>query len=194
MLGKGHPFHIADLPRGRLRDRLESLPWDARERAVRWLHRFTFPAHDLESMEIDDDGAVRYVEPLPELCDEPPCPAPGEEVFAEGPGGDEPEFAAGASAVDDVFALHSRPGSPNVVYLDFDGHVISGTAWNGSTDPLYAKAFDLDGNPGSFSASERAAIAEIWHRLAEDLAPFDIDVTTEEPPSFDRYTGHVLIT
>ena len=30
--------------------------------------------------------------------------------------------------------------------------------------------------------------------MAEDLAPFDIDVTTEEPSSFDRYTGHVLIT
>ncbi|MGB5764622.1 MAG: PKD domain-containing protein, partial [Sedimenticolaceae bacterium] len=194
MMGKGHPFTVADLPRGRLRERLESIPWTAREQAMRWLHRFRFPADDLESMEIDDDGAVRYVEPAPILCDEPPCTGAGVPAWAEGPGIDEPEFAAGGSAADDAFLLHSRPGSPNVVFLDFDGLVITGTSWNGATDPLEAKPFDLDGNPGDFSPGERAAIAEIWHRLAEDLAPFDIDVTTEEPASFDRYTGRILIT
>jgi hypothetical protein len=32
------------------------------------------------------------------------------------------------------------------------------------------------------------------HRIAEDYAPFDVDVTTEAPASFGPITGHVLIT
>ena len=42
--------------------------------------------------------------------------------------------------------------------------------------------------------TEAAAIAEIWHRVAEDYAAFDIDVTTEEPASFGPTVGRVLIT
>jgi len=35
---------------------------------------------------------------------------------------------------------------------------------------------------------------DIWHRVSEDLAIFDIDVTTEEPSSFSSRTGHLLVT
>jgi hypothetical protein len=38
-----------------------------------------------------------------------------------------------------------------------------------------------DGNPGAFSASELAAILAIFRGVAEDYAPFDVDITTEEP-------------
>jgi hypothetical protein len=34
----------------------------------------------------------------------------------------------------------------------------------------------------------------IWQRMAEDFAPFDVDITTEEPSSFDSRTGRCLIT
>ncbi len=185
MFGKGHPFDTGDLPPGRTRDRLDALPVPARERALDWLHRFDFPEADLDALQIDDEGGVFYADPVP------PAPASGEE---EGPGTDAPATEPAANAADNAFTLHSRIDAANVVYLDFDGHVISGTAWNSSTDPLYAKPFDLDGDPSTFSAAERAAIAEIWHRVAEDFAPFDIDVTTEEPVVFDGYTGRVLIT
>ena len=103
-----------------------------------------------------------------------------------------------------TFALHSRPGSRRVVYLDFDGHTISGTAWNGATaGPCYADAYDSDGVPGSFSQAELEAISGVWARVAEDYAPFDVDVTTADPgPSaitrsslFDqRYGTRVLVT
>lgn len=33
----------------------------------------------------------------------------------------------------------------------------------------------------TLSSSERASIAEIWARVAEDFAPFDVDVTTDDP-------------
>ncbi len=187
MLGKGQAFSTWDLPPGRVRSRLESLPFGSRQRGLKWLRRFKFPAADLETMHVDDEGGVLYAEPVPDL----PEFAPDHEHSSDA-GGGFPE-PAGAAA-DDAFVLHSRPNAPHVLYLDFDGHVISGTAWNSSHDPLYAEPFDLDGDPSGFNDAERAAIAEIWHRVAEDFAPFDIDVTTEEPLNFDAHTGRVLIT
>lgn len=84
----------------------------------------------------------------------------------------------------DTFKLHSRPGARRIVYLDFDGHVTRGTSWNsgftGGAD-ITSPAFDTDGNAGAFSDAERTAIQDIWRRVAEDYAPFDVDVTTEEP-------------
>jgi PKD repeat protein len=41
--------------------------------------------------------------------------------------------------------------------------------------------FDQDGDPNTFNESERAAIQGIWKRVAEDYAPFAIDVTTQDP-------------
>jgi len=38
-----------------------------------------------------------------------------------------------------------------------------------------------DGNVGSFSASELADILTIWRSVSEDYAPFNVDVTTEDP-------------
>jgi hypothetical protein len=99
-----------------------------------------------------------------------------------------------AISASQTFLLHSRPGAPNVIYLDFDGHTITGTGWNSTTDPLVAKPYDIDGTPGGFGSEELARIGEIWHRVAEDLAPFNIDVTTEEPAAFGSNVGRVLIT
>lgn len=81
-----------------------------------------------------------------------------------------------------AFALHSNPGANRVIFLDFDGHTLSGTAWNNSTGgDCYAEPFDSDSNPTSFSTSERNNIINTWRRVAEDFAPFDVDVTTEDP-------------
>ncbi len=88
---------------------------------------------------------------------------------------------AGAGA----FQLHSRPTATKVIYLDFDGHVTANTAWNSSNPTITTTAYDTDGNPASFSASEQANILEIWQRVAECYSPFDIDVTTEAPTIAD---------
>ena len=83
----------------------------------------------------------------------------------------------------DSFTLHSRPGAAHVAYLDFDGHVTNGTPWNNSFGAnLVTPPFDLDGNPESFNDAELQRINNIWERVAEDFAPFDVNVTTEEPP------------
>jgi hypothetical protein len=49
------------------------------------------------------------------------------------------------------------------------------------------------GNPYDFDSVERDEISLIWARVAEDYAPFDVDVTTEEPATFDAYTVHCAI-
>jgi hypothetical protein len=84
----------------------------------------------------------------------------------------------------ETFLLHSKRGSARTIYLDFDGHTISGTRWNddfnGGRD-IIAPPWDIDGNPAAFGAIEQASIQEVWFRVAEDYAAFDVDVTTEFP-------------
>lgn len=107
--------------------------------------------------------------------------------------------------VEQTFVLHSRPGSKRKIYLDFNGHTTTGSAWNTSygIDPIVSPAFDLDGLPGTFSANEIAVIQNIWRRVAEDYAAFDVDVTTEQPTADqmtrlsstdDTYGARALIT
>ena len=115
------------------------------------------------------------------------------------------ELEPPAQAVADPFALHSKPGSQHVIFLDFDGASVSGTAWNQSY-PLPAgthPAWTLDADATTFSTTERDAIASIWARVSEDYAPFDVDVTTQDPgaAAIDRtsstdptYGTRVLIT
>jgi len=83
----------------------------------------------------------------------------------------------------DAFTLQSRPGAKRVIYLDFDGATLSGTVWNAnftggtcSTGP-----YDTDANPATFSDAERYDVIDIWRRVAEDYAPFDVNVTTVDP-------------
>jgi PKD repeat protein len=79
-----------------------------------------------------------------------------------------------------TFLLHSRPGATKVIYLDFNGRTMTGTAWKaGATFTI--PPYDIDGNPLAFSNAEKTNIQDIWRRVAEDYAPFDVDVTTEDP-------------
>lgn len=85
----------------------------------------------------------------------------------------------------DVFALHSRPETGLVVFLDFTGHATTGDYWNGSydIDPIVSAPYDIDGDTGSYSDAERQRIHDVWAAVADDFAPFDVDVTTEDPGS-----------
>ncbi|MFT3818244.1 MAG: PKD domain-containing protein [Rubrivivax sp.] len=83
--------------------------------------------------------------------------------------------------LDQTFVLHSRPGAKRTIYLNFKGATISGTAWNSGGTTITALPYDLDGLPYSFNTAELQRIQYIWQRVAEDYAPFDVDVTTEAP-------------
>jgi len=117
--------------------------------------------------------------------------AGGELLFVDDTVGQQAELAQEADAVvpgttgafatvptADAFALHSRPGASRVIYLDFDGYATPGAKWSGTPGPAYS----LDADPSSFSTSERQVIIDVWRHVAEDFAPFAIDVTTQEPP------------
>ncbi len=77
--------------------------------------------------------------------------------------------------------LQSRPGSANVLYLDYWGGTLTDSYWNAnytSNAPINYTAFDRDGDPGSFSSSERYSMWLAWREVVEDFAPFDINITT----------------
>jgi len=104
-------------------------------------------------------------------------------LLAAGQGSSE---AAGASAsfpYSETFVLHSRPGANRVIYLDFDGHAVSGTAWNANYSggaAFTAVAYDTDGL-ATFSTAEQDVVQSVWQRVAEDYSAFDVDVTTQDP-------------
>ncbi|MBH9553275.1 PKD domain-containing protein [Inhella gelatinilytica] len=85
--------------------------------------------------------------------------------------------------LEQTFLLHSRPGAQRTIYLNFKGATLVGTAWNGSASSITALPYDLDGLPYSFNSTELQRIQGIWQRVAEDYAPFDVNVTTEAPPA-----------
>lgn len=92
--------------------------------------------------------------------------------------------AAPPFPVSQTFKLHSRPTAAKKIYLDFDGHVTSGTGWNQDFTngaDIVSAPFDQDGNPATFGQGEHESIQVCWMRVAEDFAPFDVDVTTEDP-------------
>jgi hypothetical protein len=85
-------------------------------------------------------------------------------------------------AQDDVPALHSLPGAATKIFLDFDGHYED--QW-GSTNHIDIVGFNLEGACNQFSQRELDVIKDVWRAVAEDFVPFDIDVTTVDPGSFD---------
>ncbi|MFC1720418.1 hypothetical protein ACFL00_04690 [Pseudomonadota bacterium] len=180
--GKGHPRFSRDLPPGRLKNRLESLPPQAAAAAMKALQEIEFTGGDLETLRLDDRGGVYFEDTL----------LPDAALVEQAAAATTPALAVPSTTLADAFKLHSRPGASKTVFIDFDGHVFSNTAWGNGT--YSAQPYDLDGNGATFNDTERSRIAEIWHRVAEDLSPFNIDVTTEEPASFDRYTGRILVT
>jgi len=85
--------------------------------------------------------------------------------------------------LDQTFLLQSRPGASKTLYLDFNGHVITGTGWNNAAGVgvMYAAPWSADADRTSFSDSEKRDIQAMWRQVAEDYAPFDINVTTQDP-------------
>jgi subtilisin-like proprotein convertase family protein len=91
--------------------------------------------------------------------------------------------AGGLVEMEEAFTLHSRPGSQNIIFLDFDGHITRGTPWNEGEVPIpniVTPPYSVDGD-GTFTSAELQLIKNIWERVTEDFRPFDVDVTTEDP-------------
>jgi hypothetical protein len=126
---------------------------------------------DAPLLRLDRQGRMYVVDEL----ERPLPPAPDHGVESG-------NLSGQTAPLDQTFKLHSRLGAKRTIYLDFNGAVLTNTAWNNGGGPITAQPFDSDGNVNTnFSNSELERIQFIWQRVAEDFAPFDIDVTTEEP-------------
>ena len=79
-------------------------------------------------------------------------------------------------------ALNSLPGAPATLYLNFTGSRLDEdfvAPQLGSVNLRnYHQAFDLDFDPTRFSDAEADAIYRIWRYVADDYAPFNVNVTT----------------
>ena len=72
------------------------------------------------------------------------------------------------NATAQVPLLNSYPSATAVIYLDFDGHTVNGTAWNVG-GPLYCGASGLNSSQ----------ITEVFNRVSEDYRPFNVNITTD---------------
>lgn len=121
------------------------------------------------------------------------------EVSGGGRYGSLGQYTVTMTGVDQPTALgappqQSNPAAPVTFFLDFNGHVVSNPEIlaqraDGINQPFYVPAYDTDGDRTSFSAQEEAEISEIWARVAEDFAPFDVNVTTFDPFVFNNQQG-----
>jgi hypothetical protein len=67
--------------------------------------------------------------------------------------------------------LSSYPDASAVIFLDFDGHTVTGTTWNywNPNSPIVCGASTLS----------NTQIIQIFNRVAEDYRPFNINITTD---------------
>ena len=207
VFGDNGPVTLADIPPGRFRDELLGLSDAARTRALTALATLRIPLNNLASLHVDPAGDLYFaclrLDPELAAADSLPLsPVPSVARSALAPASSVPTAAAA-----ELFSVsvptslppvrHSKPGSTRVIYLDFNGHTVTGTSWNstaGAPAAYLCTAFDLDGNSGSFNAAEQTTIVDVWERVAESFRAFDVDVTTEEPAVFNNFTARALIT
>jgi hypothetical protein len=182
VFGVGEPATIGELPEGEFRSALEALPPQAQGRALGLLRQGNVPTEDFAYLRVNRRGDLLFVDPE------------FEDDLTEGE--EETPIAPSEITEANAFTLHSKPGATNILYLDFDGHDVQNSIWNSNTGKAVhpMRSYSRDSDYYSFSQTEIDIIAESWRQVAEDLAPFDIDVTTEEPPSFGSNVGHVLVT
>lgn len=179
---------LLDLPSSRLRSQLDQLPSASQFRALGWLKSFHFTAQDLPWMHVDPSGAIYYADPAatPSMTTATVLPAGITTTAANIP----------INPFPSNLVFHSRPGAPNILYLNFCGETVTNTQWNTTEGRTQFQAipFDTDSDTTTFSDNEQRAIRNIWERVSEDYAPFNIDVTTERPSTFTSRTAHALIT
>ncbi len=198
MYGGQKIMTLSDLPPGNVKSAVEKLPVEAQQRALLKLSRMNFKPADEGSVRVDAEGAIYYVCTFTNagMPDENPLPAATENITDAGPVSlaSSPQYAAVPIGSPPIY--HSKPGATKVLFLDFNGADVSNTRWNTTKgiSVWYCTAFDIDGDSSTFSDTEQRYIREMWERVAEDYAVYDVDVTTEQPSSWNQNTAHALIT
>ncbi|HYO08098.1 MAG TPA: fibronectin type III domain-containing protein [Tepidisphaeraceae bacterium] len=149
----------------------------------RALPRYTFELSRLEPRallcgeHVGDDGTfIAYDPPAPQDArNQAAAFAPPAALVAEAQAAD--------NAPSGLPLLHSNPGAHAKLFLDFDGNASRSFP-----------AYNIDSDPATFTAAEAANVLEMWARTAEKFAPFNIDVTTEDPGDrAARHAGEIVV-
>ena len=217
VFGQGHPFTVEELPEGELKAKLKKLRPQARAEALKRLNTFRFPASDAaRHLRLDDDGGVFIVCPINGCdhgCNDPTHGHGDAGSTQEGEEAAAPETAGATTGnmpigdgSNDTFnptstvpissppAFHSKPGAPFHIYMDFNGAYVTGKAWTYSDGTTTWSTWDCDAwssdsDRTTFSVSEQNDIRRMWERVAEDYAPFNVNVTTDVAFDPVNYTG-----
>ncbi len=127
------------------------------------------------TLTIDDDLELAYFD----------VSAPGETARATQSESVATSSAAAPPTDGPQFQLASLPGADKTIYLDFDGHTTTGTSWNsGNTivsPPYHRPNGDSSNTVDTWSAEELRIIEDSWKVVAEDFAPWNVNVTTIDP-------------
>lgn len=132
---------------------------------------------------VSAEGHLYVVEPAsqPSRRQEAVAEAASEPGTTSGPLGAVPVLGAETLEAD-TFRLHSRPGATRTIFLDFDGADVSGTMWANQGVTGAQPGFNqADSDPATFSTAELTFVRQVWRQVAETYAPFDVDVTTQDP-------------
>ncbi|MCE9518326.1 MAG: hypothetical protein K8R87_01970 [Verrucomicrobia bacterium] len=171
----GKPFPTVNLPKGARGAEIETALGAQFKDVAEWYGHSVTDFQKLvkrdKDLKVDKKGRLHYI-----------CPGPTIAAGTSSTWGNTGKTFAAPFADSQTFLLHSKPGASKVIYLDFNGNTTSGTPWNDSFGlNLVTPTYDIDATPASFSTTELANIQVIWQSVAEDFAPFDVDVTTQDP-------------
>jgi hypothetical protein len=198
VFGESGPVTIESIPRGRFHEQLLAIMPAAREKALKTLGDLKVPLLDVRSLHVDNEGMLFYAcnPNTNPVVDSPETSTTSVPVDSNPEAEPAPSTSEGSVPISSTPIRNSRPGAESVIYLDFNGHTVTGTAWNDSLRRASVQCvpFDLDGDPTTFSDAEQAVITEVWERVSEDYKAFNINVTTVEPATFTAKTARALIT
>ena len=173
---------LSDLPEGGLKTEILRLPEATQAKALERLAAIGAPENNTQSLHADETGEIFYA------CEGLKVETAEAETVPTAETAGTPSVPISSPPV-----RHSRPGASATIYLDFNGEIVSGTAWlSGATRQCIP--FDKDGDATTFSGTEQDVIVRVWEAVAEDYLPFNIDVTTEEPAVMTTRTVRVLVT
>ena len=171
MYGGQKIMTLSDLPSGTVKSAVEKLPAEEQQHALLQLSRMNFRSSDEASVRVDANGFIYYVcaftnAGIPEADNIPLA----ENATSAGETATAPLASYASVPVTNPPIYHSKPGSTKVLFLDFNGHDISNTAWNTEygVSVWHCLPFDTDGDSTTFSDTEQRYIREMWERVAEN--------------------------
>ena len=139
------------------------------EDPVLGLMGFVLPDQGNTAYEIEsDNGGNVYFDEIPKgdlVC----SPYPAHRLFRPAARASVSSKTQAGRTQAAVPVLRSRGNAKGVLYLDFDGAVV--------TDPFWASGATINALPSGLSNEK---ITDIWKVMAEDFRPFDVNVTTVE--------------